>query len=202
MNIPKTQFFRMFGNGNPNEQFDLDAMQYGQVDDRRALLALARKTQPKTVIEFGVCDGLTAQMLLAEVPSIETYIGIDLPRAKKEQPALEGQLPEKPAAAGALVKEDPRVTILRKRSETLTPDDLPGADLIYVDGGHDYATAMHDSVLAHAKVNPGGVIVWHDYDNGTVEINRVIDELNQAGGDHICLVDGTWVCFEFHRGED
>ena len=201
MDIDKRQFFQLFGDGVPTSDADLEAMDYGGADDRRALLALARCQAPKTVVEFGVQTGLTARLLLDEIPTIETYIGIDLPRAKAEQPVLEGQAPEKPKVAGALVKDDERVKIIRKRSEQLTAADLPAADLVYIDGGHDRETVLADTKLAREILAPGGVIVWHDYGNDTVEVTGAIYDLNRAEGNHICRVGNTWVCFEMNRGE-
>jgi len=168
-------------------------MAYGSLDDRRALLALARHVQPTTVIEFGVQAGTTARLLLDEIPRIRKYIGIDLPA--DELPALEGQNPEVPAVPGRLVFDHPAFTLLQARSETLKPKQLPKADLIYIDGGHDQATVRADTLLALDRIKPNGIIVWHDYHNHSVQVTQAIDNINQTTGDHICLIDGTWIVF-------
>jgi len=195
MNISQNKFFQLFGSGQPTVDVDLEGMDYGSTQDRLALLALARHVQPKTVIEFGLQRGMTARMLIDELPCIRKYVGIDL--SASQVPALDGQLSEKPAIPGELVQDEAAVRIICRDSRKLAAKDLPNADFIYIDGGHDEETVMHDSLLAIERIKLGGAIVWHDYNNRTVEVNRVIDRLNHERGDHICLVDGTWVCFAF-----
>lgn len=86
MKISLDAFYRLFGEGLPaaagRTVADLARMEYGSVDDRRALLALARHVQPLRVVEFGIQDGRTARLLLDELPGIERYVGIDLPAGR------------------------------------------------------------------------------------------------------------------------
>jgi len=196
MMLRQNDFFRLFGSGLPTTTTlqDLDDMEYGSIDDRRALLALARSVHPATVIEIGVQSGGTARLLLDELPCIRKYIGIDLPPG--QTPALSGQDSELPAAPGGLVADHPAFRLLLARSETFAPKKLPKADLVYIDGGHDADTVLADTLLARQIVKPGGLLIWHDYHNHTVQVTAVIDSLNQSEGDHICLVEGTWIVFQ------
>lgn len=209
MKISLDAFYRLFGEGLPaaagRTVADLARMEYGSVDDRRALLALARHVQPLRVVEFGIQDGRTARLLLDELPGIERYVGIDLPAG--ERPVLSGQAGEVPGAPGEQVVADARVHLVLARSERVKADALgapldgAAADLVYIDGGHDAATVRADSALARAILAPGGVVVWHDVGNPTVEVTGVIDELIREHGNTICGVEGTWIAFAFHRGE-
>lgn len=197
MIIGHIDFFKLFGSG---EAPGARGQMYATPDDRPALLALARTIRPRTVVEFGVQEGRTAALLLRECPWIRDYLGVDVPA--DFAPALDGQRTEVPAVAGHLVSADSRFRLLLVPggSATLRPDGLVAeADLVYIDGSHAEADVRHDTALARAIVRPGGVIVWHDYPS-CIGVQRVIDQLNDAEGDHIALIEGTWICFQLWRG--
>jgi predicted O-methyltransferase YrrM len=191
MIIQREQFMAMFGDPGPQA-----GGCYLTDVERRVLVALTRHVAPKTVIEFGVQDGKTAACIWAAAPTIKSYVGIDLPQGAA--PALASQGTEVPAVPGEAVAGRKGFKLLLQESGTLVPADLPLADLIFIDGGHDYATVKHDTALAFARIRPGGVIVWHDY-NAIPEIGvrQCIDELNQTQGDRCTLVQGTWLVFRF-----
>lgn len=51
------------------------------------------------------------------------------------------------------------------------------SDLVFIDGGHDYATIQSDSRLAKALIKDNGLIVWHDYNSQIhKEVTRYIDD--------------------------
>jgi hypothetical protein len=54
---------------------------------------------------------------------------------------------------------------------------------------------LADSIWASQIVTHGGLIIWHDYGNPTVEVTDVLDELQREGRD-IQHVAGTWLAFE------
>lgn len=199
MIIGHDEFFKLFGSGEaPGARGEM----YATPDDRPALLALCRSFRPATVYEFGVQEGRTAELLLRECPFIRNYVGIDV--APDFVPLLDIQRSEIPAEAGCRVRGDQRFSLMLVPggSQSLTPADLPNGcvDLIYIDGSHAEADVRHDTALARAMVRPGGVIVWHDYPS-CIGVQRVIDQLNDAEGDHIYLIEGTWICFEIRRAD-
>jgi predicted O-methyltransferase YrrM len=101
-----------------------------------------------------------------------------------------------------MCKNDPRVELIVKPNGTrdLVPTDLPAADLIFIDGDHSKACVALDTLLAMQVIRKGGIICWHDYGNHLVPgVTEVIDALNMNEGDHICLVEGTMICFQFCR---
>ena len=159
------------------------------------LIALLRPLQPRHVIEFGVNVGRTARAILANVPGIERYTGIDVP--PDYRPAKAVQRNEVPQRPGAMVLGDSRFQlVIRKRgSHDLMPKDLAPCDAVFIDGDHSRAGVLHDTELARALVRPGGMIVWHDYhDHGTVDVKEVLDDLH-ARGEEIARVDRTWLAF-------
>jgi hypothetical protein len=54
---------------------------------------------------------------------------------------------------------------------------------------------LQDSRTARALVRQGGVIVWHDYRNGAVEVTPVLDRLAADEGWPLLHVEGTWLAF-------
>jgi len=165
--------------------------------DLETLIALIRTvSSPRHVIEFGVNVGRTAKAIMANVPGIERYTGIDVPL--DYVPILALQLDNAVSNPGEMVLSDPRFhLIVRPRgSLDLTVADLEPCDVAFIDGDHGRAAVLHDTMLARALVRPGGIIVWHDYQTlGNVDVKVVLDEMHQAG-DAICLVDDTWLAFE------
>ncbi|WP_292130935.1 class I SAM-dependent methyltransferase [Mesorhizobium sp.] len=159
------------------------------------LVALARSVAPKTVIEFGVNEGRTAKALLANVKSIERYVGIDVPQGYVTEKIV--QRNEVPSAPGRLALDDPRFRLIvaRRGSHDLDFDDLPKADFAFIDGDHSDAGVRTDHALAMNRVRRGGMIVYHDYHaRGTVDVKEVLEEKFVNGCD-LKHVAGTWLAF-------
>jgi predicted O-methyltransferase YrrM len=170
--------------------------------DLEPLIALVRSVGPRHVIEFGVNVGRTAKAIMANVPGIERYTGIDVPL--DYVPALALQLDNAVANPGEMVLSDPRFElIIRPRgSLDLTVADLAPCDAAFIDGDHGREAVLHDSMLARALMRPSGIIIWHDYhDIGNVDVKAVLDEMHQAG-DAICRVEDTWLAFERRPAAD
>lgn len=50
-------------------------------------------------------------------------------------------------------------------------------DLIFIDGGHDYATVKSDSEKAFAMAADDAIVVWHDYGSAThTDVTRYVNE--------------------------
>jgi predicted O-methyltransferase YrrM len=187
----------------PQSRFDVRPIDWAGLPRRymnpgelEVLIALVRSVSPRHVTEIGVNAGRTAKAILANVPGIERYTGIDV--MPGYVPAKAVQRHEVPANPGELVKDDARFhMVVRPRgSLDLTPQDLPPADVVFIDGDHGRAAVEHDSAIARAIVRPGGIIVWHDvHDLGTVDVKDVVESLHRDGRD-IVHVEGTWLAFE------
>lgn len=162
--------------------------QYMHPGEQDLLLTLVNSVRPKIMVEIGVNIGLTAQAALRDIVTIERYIGIDvLPGYQFEIPAQQVERPNEP---GRLVKHDPRFRLV------LYNEDMPtSADVIFIDGDHGKHAVFRDSIWAAEIVTPGGMIIWHDYGNPTVEVTGVLDALQAEGRDLKHVVD-TWLVFE------
>lgn len=160
------------------------------------LIALVRSVEPRHVIEFGVNVGRTAKALLANVPSIEDYTGIDVtPDYVPSKPVQRREVPLRP---GELVASDPRFRLIvtPRGSLDLTAADLQPCDVAFIDGDHGREAVLHDTALAASVMRSGGIIIWHDYhDLGTVDVKSVLDAFYNSGHD-IAAVAGTWLAFE------
>jgi predicted O-methyltransferase YrrM len=162
-------------------------------DETTILVALIRSVEPRVVIEFGTNIGLTARTLLQRIPSIETYVGIDVPNHYK--PTLACQQHEVPRAIGYEAAHDPRFFALECEhgSRQLTALDLEACDAAFIDGDHSFDAVIHDSKLAGVLLRPGGIICWHDYGNPAVDVTLALDHLHEHEGWPIAQVHATWL---------
>jgi len=166
------------------------------------LVALFRSVSPWVVIEFGCNEGRTAKVLLREIPTIETYVGIDVERGYVPAKVVQrGEVPDHP---GCLVAADPLFHLIVKPhgSLDLTAADLLECDAVFIDGDHSRRVVEHDTALARELLRPGGIIVWHDYHNlkgpdgePAVDVPAVLNEMAERGAD-IVHVEGTWLAYQ------
>src|SRR5215831_10687878 len=168
----------------------LPGQQYMRPIELQAIVALVNGVKAETMIEIGVNEGFTARAVLDNVKSLQRYIGIDVEQTYQFE--LPAQAREWPSNPGWIAAPDHRFELLicPRGSLDCTADDLPKADVIFIDGDHGQNAVEHDSLLALDLVRPGGVIIWHDYDNPQVEVTGVLDTLFNEGWD-INLIKDT-----------
>lgn len=169
---------------------------YMNPDELEVLIALVRSVKPKRVLEFGVNEGRTAKAILANVPGIERYQGIDV--TSDYIPSKKCQRNEVPLRPGHMVANDKRFELLlRPRgSLDLKPSELAFCDAAFIDGDHGSAAVEWDSLVARALVRSGGIIIWHDYhDLGTVDVCEVLDGFDEAGYP-LVHVEDTWLVYQ------
>lgn len=164
-------------------------MQPGEIE---LLLTLLQRVQPlESMIEIGVNEGLTARAVLESSDAIGYYVGVDVRRDHEMQiPAQQIEIPEEP---GRLVKHDSRFKLLIREESPLLEDRE--FDAAFIDGDHGYDAVMVDYYLAKSSVRPGGIIIFHDYNNPTVQVTQALDYLYSRGCE-IVSVDGTWLAYE------
>jgi predicted O-methyltransferase YrrM len=166
-------------------------------NELEVLVALVRSVAPLRVLEIGVNFGQTARLLLDNVPSIQSYVGVDV--LPGYATIKEKQRNEVPKAPGTLVKNDPRFHLMlsERGSFDLTPG-IGEFDVVFVDGDHGRAAVEYDTALATQIVRPDGIIIWHDYfiheEVPTLDVRPVLDELSATRP--IFHVEDTWLAFE------
>ena len=184
--INRQQFHEQYGPGHAIEPMP-DARQTNQ----DIITALADHVKPERVLEIGINVGETARAVLSNAPYIKEYIGVDLPKMW-----FKGKSNDKP---GQIVKDD-RLKVMTPEdgSKGLDKSDLGKFDLIFIDGDHTYAGVEFDTRLAYALINPGGVVIWHDYGRASdLDVTSLVHYLNLKEREgRICAVMGTWTAFE------
>lgn len=147
-----------------------DPMSYGEVD---LLAALARgiQTADPVIVNIGAADGLSTVSFL-EARSDAVVFSCDIGPCEREI--------ENVRAAGL---DATRVIRLLGRSQDTGAAFPYPCDLLFVDGGHDYASVKGDILAWLPHVKPGCVFAFHDYivgekpANNPAEVDQAVDEL-------------------------
>lgn len=155
------------------------------------LIDLVRSVSPKVMIEFGCNSGITAKRVLDNVPTLKKYIGIDV--APEHITSLICQLDEVPQSAGCYA-DDSRFYLLTSPTQDLSTDNLEPCDAVFIDGDHSFAAVIHESLIAKVLVRPGGIIVWHDFQNPSVEVTAALMSLYEQGWP-IVSIRNSWLAF-------
>ena len=141
------------------------------VDQLCYLALVTSMCQPRVIFEIGTYRGRTALNFALNAPAGCKVYTLDLP---PEAPKTEGgniwdQNLVRRASPGIDYRgKDGSEKITQLFGNSVTFDYAPylgKADLVFVDGGHDYATVLSDTQNALRIVRPGGVIVWDDFAN-------------------------------------
>lgn len=170
---------------------------YADTNDRQVLNTLNAFRQPSRVLEIGINEGRTAELLLRTSPWIKQYCGIDV--YPDFQPAWDHQRSEIPAAnkVAHLVK-DPRLqTVLSivgtyQGIQARTGHDY---DLIFIDADHSYEGVARDTAIALSVATPRACLVWHDYSHDVPGVRKFLDE--RAIREPLIAVIGTRIAFQF-----
>lgn len=166
------------------------------------LVHLVKSVHAGRMLEIGCRDGRTAKVMLANVDSLNHYVGVDVPF--QTVTTLAHQKYEVTRHPGNLVIDDPRFELMiRPRgSFDLTPDELPRFNAIFIDGDHSAEAVINDSMLAKSVILPDGIIIWHDYNNtlhgpedGEIGVKMVLDHLVDVEGWEISVFHQTWLAF-------
>lgn len=206
MTVPEPSVFGGRSKVRPNEtvtpdtDIDLSGLptNYMNPGELETLITLVRSVKPRVMIEVGCNNGRTAKAILRNVPSLERYIGIDVPPgydfAKKVQAR------EVPMRPGELALDDPRFMLVLTRRGTfdLTWEDLPSANVVFIDGDHGAEAVRNDHDLALAcwdRLKPGLIIHHDDHDEPTVDVRATLDALHTDDAP-IVHVLGTWLAFQ------
>lgn len=156
------------------------------------LLALINSVGPESMIEFGVNVGMTAAAVLTNFTDIQKYVGVDVKFDHQlEIPAQQSEVPMKP---GILVEGNARFELIFRND---SDDNIHGMfDVSFIDGDHGRNHVLKDYQLSKRLVRSGGIIIFHDYGNPTVEVTETLDEIYRHGED-LKHVDGTWLAFKY-----
>lgn len=148
--------------------------------ERFFLAALVALRQPTLIFEIGTFDGSTTLLLARNAPGAQV-LTLDLGADQFGQATVRAEADN--VRAGGIgskfigTPEAMRITQLFGDSRSFDFEDWYGrADLVVIDGGHEYDRASADTRTAQQLVNSGGVIVWDDYLPQWPGVVRAVDE--------------------------
>ncbi|CAN0268532.1 unnamed protein product, partial [Phaeothamnion confervicola] len=166
--------------------------------DTHAVVALLLHARPRRVLEIGTAAGHMTANLTAFTPPDATVFSLGIVAEDGPRSGTPHQTYEVPTRAqfarhlnhfgtahkALLVTADSRAYDFAR---------LAPLDFVFVDGGHDRATATADSRAAYQALRPGGLLVWHDVPSPTpwVEVEAAIAAI--AFPETVTRVTGTQV---------
>lgn len=150
-------------------QFELP---YGE---QVVLASIVRLVEPRLVLEIGTFTGRTTRLIADHAPPCCVVHTLDLPRGtNSNEPAIWRRI-------GEAFRDDSRYTerIEQHWGDSSRFDYSPfrGADLVFIDGAHDYESVRVDSRSAMSIVSERGVVVWDDYGVQFPGVWRALHEL-------------------------
>lgn len=146
---------------------------YNPIDELAYLALITATVRPKSIFEIGTFRGRTALNFALNSPPECIVYTLDLPPHERTQ-VIQRSCPADAALignreTGLHFKGRPEGDKIRQlHGDSVRFDFKPfhGAiDLTFIDGAHDFETAMSDSKNALKITAPGGLILWHDFGN-------------------------------------
>lgn len=136
----------------------------------------------RTAFEFGTFNGATTALIAEALPDDGQVVTIDL--SDEAFRATQGPPQFSATEVGRFHRQSPaNAKVEQLRVDSLCLDVTAWkewADLVLVDGAHDYEHGFADTRSALAIVRPGGIVIWDDFDpywHGLV--HGVLDAVNE-----------------------
>jgi hypothetical protein len=158
------------------------------LDELAFICALARKIQPRIVVEIGTFDGNTTLQLALNTPSDSRIFTLDLPMGAEagghNDPKDEKFIASSRRVCRRFLGSEVEYKIIQCYGNSLTYDFAEFAvhgkpQLIFIDAGHSYECVRNDSEKALTILDRGGIIVWQDYGATWEDIFRYLVELSR-----------------------
>jgi predicted O-methyltransferase YrrM len=145
------------------------------------ICAIERFIRASRIIEIGTYDGNTALNLAANSDEGGTVVTVDLPAAIRNAEARSGTTRSDKIrpVGGQFVNSSyaSAITQVYADSKELNWSELGGSfDLVFIDGNHDFDYVSADTENALRYLNPGGVVIWHDY-GAFRDVSHVVDQV-------------------------
>lgn len=149
------------------------------VGDVETLHQLAKMLPPNPIIvNIGACFGTSAMALLEDRPDAFVF-SVDVWVCPKERAHLNQS-----------DCDHKRVVRVLGDSAEIGIHWPYFVDMVFVDGGHEYEQVLADIAAWLPKIQPGGIIAFHDYKLGPcAEVGPAVDE-GMKGHDPFLQVEG------------
>lgn len=135
-----------------------------------SLMDFVQKEKPKRILEIGTKHGRTTINLAKFSPIDAKIYSVDIKMLPKNE-----------------IKDLPEYNKIEFfEGNTLNfnfkKQGLNNFDLIFVDANHKEKYVINDTKIAYQLINPGGVIVWHDYNKdreyNKLEVTKALNKMN------------------------
>lgn len=127
---------------------------------------LIRTRACKTAFEIGTFNGGTTRLLAEALPDEGTVWTVDLP--PPEFDATQAPADFTGSQLGIAYRDSPAAYKIQQiLADSLAYDfgaHEQSADLVLIDGGHEYPNGLTDTKTALRLVRPGGVVLWDDFE--------------------------------------
>jgi predicted O-methyltransferase YrrM len=134
-----------------------------QPGEFRVLMGLLNHYHVETILEIGIAEGHVARGVLAGLPNIKRYVGMDVPSTFDLLQPIDYECPG--AIKGHKSLDDSRFALVLLSGGTQTAAGLLAPeqfDCVIVDADHTQEGVTRDAALACELVRPGGLVVFHD----------------------------------------
>lgn len=135
--------------------------------EQLCLQVLIRSRGCQTSFEIGTFNGGTTLLIAETLPEHGQVYTLDLPRVSFDSTQHPAHFSG--ASVGAAYRGSPSARkITQLYGDSLGFDFGPfehWADLVLVDGGHEYENGLADSYAALRVVRDGGIILWDDFES-------------------------------------
>jgi hypothetical protein len=172
------------------------------------IMAASRIVVPNQVFEFGTFLGNTTLNLALNIPDSGTIFTLDMDEQQARQavqdaadaPLTEIHLASKSSLEFVGSSVESKIKMLTGNSTTF--DFSPwyeSVELVFIDGGHDYATVQSDTENAFrmARRDKPSCVLWHDYLNRNYSgLSYYLDELSRL--QQLVHIDDTMLCAWFN----
>jgi GT2 family glycosyltransferase/glycosyltransferase involved in cell wall biosynthesis/tetratricopeptide (TPR) repeat protein len=184
--------------GSPDTRRALSA--FTPPADTHAVLALLAWAGGRRVLEIGTAAGHMTANLTEWSPADATVFSVGATEGLAPAGGAAGQAPElpPPGAFGRHADHFGKAGKVRLFAADSRAFDFPALaplDFAFLDGGHDFGTALSDTRAAYAALRPGGVLAWHDFESVTpwVKVRDAVEAFRPA--EPVYHVAGTEVAF-------
>lgn len=167
------------------------------------LCSILRLERARRVFEIGTSLGVTAFNLALNLPEDGILFTLDLPVAEAGQASIETAHEASISDRYMIFSERQsrrflgstvEVKVKQLWGDSATFDYRPykgQCDIVFVDGAHTLPYVAGDTEVAFQLVRPGGLVLWHDYNDGHFwpDVHRHL--LQVARQHRICRIRGT-----------
>ena len=155
----------------------------GSIGEMAGLSSLVAAHQPRSLLEFGTCQGCSTWHLWANSPKDARITTVDLPSGVMVEGSTDPELQGNKVRR--FLPDDPRVRLIETDSRLFDPSSLGEVDFCFIDAGHSYACVRNDTEKALSVLVSGGLMVWHDasWTEDDYGVNQYLKELRSSGLD-------------------